>query len=178
MLSAAIWFAVVKPINGPGMVWGGAVYRSKQEFNLYLKSKGLSYATWLGRNPGVAPWEPGRRARKSDQKAEIWDWRRDMLLAINAAMLAIIAAVILARNVARPGKPKLAAPDVEPFSAVPTIRSTVARGVGYVELGAEQLTSTATNRIRRRFGRNEVTLLALAIALATILGTLVALLLN
>jgi hypothetical protein len=42
----------------PGLVWGGTTYLSKQEFKGYLKSKGLSYKTWLARNPGAAPWEP------------------------------------------------------------------------------------------------------------------------
>jgi hypothetical protein len=53
----AIWFGG-KPKEEPALLWGGAVYTSKQEFNVYLKSKGLSYKTWLARNPGAAPWEP------------------------------------------------------------------------------------------------------------------------
>ncbi len=69
MMAAAVWFAVIQPLHGAGLVWGGSVYHSKQEFNLYLKSKGLSYATWLQRNPGVAPWEPGTRAPKVAERA-------------------------------------------------------------------------------------------------------------
>jgi hypothetical protein len=42
-------------------VWGNKVYATKQEFTGYLRSKGLSYNTWLARNPGVAPWEAGAR---------------------------------------------------------------------------------------------------------------------
>ena len=53
----AIWFGG-QPKVEPGLLWGGSVYTSKQEFNVYLKSKGLSYETWLARNPGAAPWEP------------------------------------------------------------------------------------------------------------------------
>jgi hypothetical protein len=47
-----------QPNEPPGMRWGANVYTSKQDFNRYLKSKGLSYDTWLARNPAAAPWEP------------------------------------------------------------------------------------------------------------------------
>ena len=53
----AIWFGG-QPKEEPALLWGGSVYTSKQEFNVYLKSKGLSYKTWVARNPGAAPWEP------------------------------------------------------------------------------------------------------------------------
>src|SRR3954453_18900041 len=97
MVAAAVWLAVVRPLNRPGLVWGGSVYHSKDEFGLYLKSKGLSYATWLRRNPGIAPWEPGERARPG-AAGEVWDWKRDALLAVNAALLAAVAAALLARS--------------------------------------------------------------------------------
>jgi hypothetical protein len=42
MVATAVWLAVFRPLSGPGLVWGGSVYNSKQEFKLYLKSKGLS----------------------------------------------------------------------------------------------------------------------------------------
>ena len=64
----AIWFGG-QPKQEPGLLWGGSVYTSKQEFNGYLKSKGLSYETWLARNPGAAPWEPAP-ARVSTKKLE------------------------------------------------------------------------------------------------------------
>ena len=154
MVAAAVWFAVVQPLNRPGLVWGGAVYRSKQEFNLYLKSKGLSYATWLRRNPGVAPWEPGEAAAKTDQDSEVWDWKRDALLAVNAALLAMIAAALLARvgtPESRPANEELPAPEVAaPSSPVPTISRRVARGLGYVELGADELAHAAMDRIGER----------------------------
>jgi hypothetical protein len=57
LLVAAIWIAA-QPKQEPGLLWGDTVYTSKQEFDGYLKSKGLTYKTWLARNPGAAPWEP------------------------------------------------------------------------------------------------------------------------
>jgi hypothetical protein len=57
VLATAIWFGS-QPREASGLLWGDTVYTSKQEFNGYLKSKGLSYQTWVARNPGVAPWEP------------------------------------------------------------------------------------------------------------------------
>ena len=176
MVAAAIWFAVIQPLNHPGLVWGGSLYKSKQEFKLYLKSKGLNYSRWLARNPGVAPWEPGTRAVKSDRTTRTWDWKRDALLAANAALLATIAAALLARFAAegrwrRDGS--LAARDGPPrgTSAVPTIRRTLAQGLGYVEHGAEELTHAAVDRVRKRHDRLEVTLFAFGtvVAVATAL---------
>jgi hypothetical protein len=97
MVAAAVCFAVFQPLDRPGLVWGGNVYESKKEFKLYLKSKSLSYSTWLKRNPGVAPWEPGTRVT-SRQENRTWDWKRDMLLAVNGALLATFAAALLART--------------------------------------------------------------------------------
>jgi hypothetical protein len=82
MVAVAVWLAVVQPFGRPGLVWGGNVYTSKNEFKRYLRSKSLSYATWLKRNPGVAPWEPGRRAATARVGSQTWDWKRDTLLAI------------------------------------------------------------------------------------------------
>jgi hypothetical protein len=63
-VAGGIWL-VTRPAEEPGLVWGGTVYSSKQEFTGYLKSKGLSYKTWLARNPGVAPWEPAARPQET-----------------------------------------------------------------------------------------------------------------
>jgi hypothetical protein len=57
-LAVAGVYVATEPKQEAGLLWGGIVYDSKQEFNGYLKSKGLSYKVWLQRNPGVAPWEP------------------------------------------------------------------------------------------------------------------------
>jgi hypothetical protein len=48
----------VRTQEEPGLRWGGTVYTTEAAFKGYLKSKGLSYETWLARNPGAAPWEP------------------------------------------------------------------------------------------------------------------------
>ncbi len=61
LVVAGIWVAL-QPKPEAGLLWGGTVYSSKQEFNGYLKSKGLSYKAWVARNPGAAPWEPRRAA--------------------------------------------------------------------------------------------------------------------
>ena len=182
MVAAAVWFAV-QSLDHPALVWGGSSYRSKQEFNLYLKSKGLSYATWLGRNPGVAPWEPGRRAVKSDPSGEPWDWKRDMLLAANAALLATLAALLLARTRTQEDKTRTVSRDprdgAPPSSPVPAIRRTVAQGLNYVELGAGELSHAAIDRIRERpETRQELPLLGVAAVVAAVLGALLALLLN
>ena len=181
MVAVAVWFAV-QSLDRPALVWGGVAYQSKQEFNLYLKSKGLSYATWLRRNPGVAPWEPGRRAASSDRSSEARDWKRDVLLAANAALLATLVALLLSSGT-QEGQTRNARLDprdgVPLSSTVPAIRRTVAQGINYVELGAGELSHAAIDRIRERpEARQEVTLLAVAAALAATLGVLVALLLN
>jgi hypothetical protein len=97
VLVVAVWFAAFRPIEHPGLAWGGLVYESKEQFQVYLRSKGLSYSKWHKRNPGVAPWEPRGREAKSSQIGRVWDWKRDTLLAVNAMMLAVIAAALLAR---------------------------------------------------------------------------------
>ena len=61
-LAVAGVYVATEPKQEAGLLWGGIVYDSKQEFNGYLKSKGLSYKVWLQRNPGVAPWEPNVQA--------------------------------------------------------------------------------------------------------------------
>jgi hypothetical protein len=61
-LAVAGVYVATEPDQETGLLWGGIVYDSKQEFNGYLKSKGLSYKIWLQRNPGVAPWEPSTQA--------------------------------------------------------------------------------------------------------------------
>jgi hypothetical protein len=58
LLVIVIWMFGTQPRQEPGLLWGGQIYTTKQEFNGYLKSKGLSYKTWVARNPDAAPWEP------------------------------------------------------------------------------------------------------------------------
>ena len=96
LIGAAIWFGV-HSLDRPELVWAGSAFRSKQEFALYLKSNGLSYRTWLKRHPGVAPWEPGRPTIQSNEGGST----TEILLAVNAAVLAAILAVLCARTTFR-----------------------------------------------------------------------------
>ena len=78
-------------------MWGDTVYTSKQEFNGYLKAKGLSYGAWLERNPGVAPWEPGGphdQASPSPPQS-IENWLSGFPLPPIVGLLAISAALLL-----------------------------------------------------------------------------------
>ena len=96
LLVAGVWF-VTKPGVEPGLVWGDTVYTSKQEFNGYLKAKGLSYGAWLERNPGVAPWEPGGphdQASPSPPQS-IENWLSGFPLPPIVGLLAISAALLL-----------------------------------------------------------------------------------
>jgi hypothetical protein len=145
MLGFAVWIAAVRPIDRPGLVWGGSVYRSKEEFKLYLRSKGLSYRVWLARNPGVAPWEPGRRARKVVTHDQGWDWKRDILLAVNAALLATIAAVLLSRPSPRRRPTPIESGSPED-STVVTAAKAGAHSLRYVRHGASELLHEASDR--------------------------------
>jgi hypothetical protein len=181
MVAVAVWFAAFQPLGRPGLVWGGNVYTSKAEFTLYLRSKSLSYSTWLKRNPGVAPWEPGRRAT-SGVRGQSWDWKRDTLLAVNAALLATIAAALLAEGVpvlSRRDKSGVPARNGEDrTSPVLTATKIGAHAVGYIGIGASELTHAAINRVREHpGGQQEAVVSACFAALAVALGILVALLL-
>lgn len=68
VLVAGFWYGT-QPRQKPGLLWGGTVYTSKEQFNLYLRAKGLSYKTWLARNPGAAPWEPAPAPRAKAREA-------------------------------------------------------------------------------------------------------------
>ncbi len=107
----AIWFGG-QPKEEPALLWGGSVYTSKQEFNVYLKSKGLSYQTWLARNPGAAPWEPAAvpsstKAPEATQARVVTKapgtteassgWVGRPLLAVIGLMLAAVSGLLLFR---------------------------------------------------------------------------------
>jgi hypothetical protein len=113
LLVTAVWFTT-QPSQEPGLLWGGTVYTSKQEFNGYLKSKGLSYKTWVVRNPGVAPWEQETvlEATKARQ-----DWMVRVLLAAIGSIVATGCALLLLRGV-RAVIPTLAKGWVPFFGAV------------------------------------------------------------
>ena len=158
--------------------WSGAavLYRSKPEFKLYLKTKGLSYSTWMKRNPGVAPWEPGATVRSAPGKS--WDWKRDMLLSINAALLATVAAVLLGRTTLQRrqrGERALTVRAGEgrdpPISAA---TRACANALGYVKSGVGELTQLATSRAREHpRAYEELGLYAFVAALTAACGLLV-----
>lgn len=150
LVGAAVWFAVFQPLDRPGLVWGGIDYPSKQDFKLYLKSKGLSYSTWLNRNPGVAPWEPGTRAATSGPRGQTWDWKRDALLAVNAALLATIAALLSARAISAGERVRRtpAAREGAGRSSPVAAATRTAHALGYVGLGAREVTRVAIGRVR------------------------------
>jgi hypothetical protein len=115
LLVAAIWVGT-QPKQEPGLLWGDKVYTSKQEFNGYLKEKGLSYTTWLARNPGAAPWEPEEvtvgaiTVRASTHTLQL-------LLAGVGWLLATVGALLLLRG-QRPDMGGLAKGSVALFSTV------------------------------------------------------------
>jgi hypothetical protein len=113
LLVAAVWFTT-QPSQELGLLWGGTVYTSKQEFNGYLNSKGLSYKTWVVRNPGVAPWEP-RTVREATKARQ--DWTVRVLLAAIGLIVATGCALLLLRGL-RTVIPSLAKGWVPVFGAV------------------------------------------------------------
>ena len=87
LVVAGIWL-VTHPRPELGLLWGETVYTSKQEFNGYLRAKGLSYETWLARNPYAAPWEPAATQARTDGGEE-WTARLPLVglaLALGAAL--------------------------------------------------------------------------------------------
>jgi hypothetical protein len=115
LLVAAIWIGT-QPKQEPGLLWGDKVYTSKQEFDVYLDSKGLSYKLWLARNPGAAPWEPEEvtvgaiTVRASTRTVQL-------LLAGVGWLLATAGALLLLRG-QRPEMAGLAKGSVALFSTV------------------------------------------------------------
>ena len=126
-LVAVIWFGR-QPPQEEGLLWGGKVYTSRQEFNGYLKSKGLSYETFVARNPGASPWEPDEftigpiTVRASTKTRE--DWVVRLPLAAIGLMLAIGCALLLwlrLRTVTRTVTPGLARRSVAFLGPVSTV---------------------------------------------------------
>ena len=107
VLGVAIWF-LVHPQQEPGLLWGGTVYTTEEQFKGYLKSKGLSYKNWLAKYPGAAPWEPdlpataapsGANARQEATPATIGDsdddWTGRLRLAAVVGLIAAFACTLL-----------------------------------------------------------------------------------
>jgi hypothetical protein len=122
LLVGVLWFGT--PGEDDGLLWGDKVYTSKQEFEGYLKSKGLSYKTWDARHSGAAPWEPDEitigalTLRASPETREAWVVR--LPLATVALMLAI-GGVLLLLSRLRTVMPELARRRVAFVSAVLTV---------------------------------------------------------
>jgi hypothetical protein len=118
VLAVVIAIAVVNGLHAEeqaGLRWGGTVYTSKADFQGYLKSRGLSYETWLARNPGAAPWEPeparrvaARTAAPADERETraptappddvLLPWPGWWPLAGVAAVLAAASALLVSRG--------------------------------------------------------------------------------
>jgi hypothetical protein len=162
LLVGGIWFSTqsTPPPQEPALEWGGFVYTSKQEFKHYLKSKGLSYKTWVARNPGAAPWEPApvrvatnvgatkrvREVTKTPASAEAGSgWVGRALLAAMGLLLAGAGVLTLVRRrVLTARLRKVATSFDEPVSGGPprgssaalTASSSTIRGVGVAASGA------------------------------------------
>ncbi|MEO5575223.1 MAG: hypothetical protein ABIR95_03320, partial [Gaiellaceae bacterium] len=104
LLIVATWST--QPKREPGLEWGGTTYASKQEFNGYLRSKGLSYKSWVARNPGAAPWEPtpvrapakapgATKVRDAESAADGWTGQPLLLLLLPAIGLIVAAGCAL-----------------------------------------------------------------------------------
>ena len=96
VLVSLLWFGV-QPKQETGLLWGDQIYESRAEFDGYLRSKGLSYTTWVARNPGVAPWEP-ESFTLGAITVEASPKKVQLLLAVLAWVLATYGALLLLRN--------------------------------------------------------------------------------
>ena len=160
LLVAVIWFGR-QPPQEEGLLWGGKVYTSRQEFNGYLKSKGLSYETFVARNPGASPWEPDEftigpvTVRASIKTRE--DWVVWLPLAAIGLMLAIGCALLLwlwlrprLRTVTRTVTPGLARRSAAFFSEVSTVLLVaVIFGLLYAAIGLILATDYALLLLQR-----------------------------
>jgi hypothetical protein len=153
MVGAAIWSAV-RSLDRPELVWAGSAYSSKQEFELYLKSNGLSYTTWLRRHPGMAPWEPGRHVSPSNE-GDSEDRTTEILLAANAALLATLVALLLAHTTFRKPQRRDLSPRRDEGSVLVSAVAAGQHGIGHVARGASELVHMAATRLRRRPGSKE-----------------------
>lgn len=206
LLAAVIWFGMLW-LEKDGLVWGGTVYASKQEFNGYLKSNGLSYKTWLARNPGVAPWEPATRgaftppvAKNSRSAAPATttpqggaDWEKRLLLVAIGLLLAVCCALQLRMRKLLPLKPAAAMGSLASFGrpGVPQTGGSSARSAtrhlaASINPGAKRYIAGARADARklhylmrdRNIGVGEVAFRVLAFVTAGMIGVLVVLLLS
>jgi hypothetical protein len=100
LLVSFIWLSAQPPPE-PGLLWGNNIYTTKQQFEGYLKEKGLSYKTWAAKNPNAAPWEPREltvgaiTVRATTQTRDTWVIRGP--LAALGLMLATAGTLLLLR---------------------------------------------------------------------------------
>ena len=123
LLVAVIWFGTETSPES-GLLWGDKVYTSKQDFEGYLKSKGLGYKTWSARHTDGAPWDPNKftigaiTLRASTETREAWVVR--LPLAALGLMLATGATLLLMQAV-RSAKPEISRRPLAFLSAVATV---------------------------------------------------------
>ena len=104
LVVAVVWFGT-QTREEPGLLWGNRVYSSKQDFERYLKTKSLSYKTWVARHPGGAPWEPDQitigavTLRASTETREAWVVR--LPLAALALIMSVAGTLLLLRALRR-----------------------------------------------------------------------------
>jgi hypothetical protein len=182
----AIWFGG-QPKEEPALLWGGSVYTSKQEFNVYLKSKGLSYKTWVARNPGAAPWEPPvlRSTAKAPEPTKVrvvtkapaaaeaggGGWLGRPLLAGLGLLVATACAFLLVRR-ERPAMARFASGSVALFSPGAVRIGRGPPGMPGVSASVERLgvvASDATGRLKESAPVYRARLLGSARALARLL---------
>ena len=168
-VSALLVLALAPKQQEPGLLWGGTVYTSKQQFQEYLKAKGLNYKTWLARNPGAAPWE--RAAAEPSREDRPRGWARTLLSRAEAtakeappAAVAFIttygcALFLLLLATWRPSMPpalrQLVVPQKRsPRQAISEDRNVVVRGLAVVRVPLRSLAELgATSRSHPLLGR-------------------------
>lgn len=123
LLAGVLWFGA-QSNEDDGLLWGDRVYTSKQEFEGYLKSKGLSYKTWAARHEGAGPWEPDEitigalTLRASIKDRETWVVRLPLAA---LALVGMTGGALLLLSRLRTVLPELARQPVAFGSAVFTV---------------------------------------------------------
>ena len=170
MVGVAIWFGA-QSLDRPRLVWAGSAYASKEEFQLYLKSNGLSYRTWLRRHPGLAPWEPGEPASKSRRGGSRFR-TIEILLAANAALLAALLALALGRSrTVGSRRQRPYAPHRQGgASRLGGVAVAGRHGIGHISRGATDLVHAATTRMRERPGSQEALIVYGVVLLLSVAG--------
>jgi len=157
VLVAAVLLLATQPSQEPGLLWGGKVYETRAEFNRYLKSKGLSYKTWVARNPHAAPWEPDAVGSGSTKSRDGWN-KRLLMIALGFALgyLAMGSLLLL----------------------LPALRAIRARFAPIVFLRREDARRLPTFMRQRNISVEDVAFGVFAVMTAVVVALLIALLLS